>query len=166
MRASEQLAFDKLKTLTAPDLRLVDSWHELGNDWVTLLVNSGVLGQTHRTHPSDIQADTFLPRARRPCVARASGGRCARLQVHEIVIGDHGSGRVENEIASRKDTAVMVVAGGLWITTFRSTRDPEGDAGCGRDHRALAAAADQFGARRAVARPTRICANAGPPCWR
>jgi hypothetical protein len=174
MRSSEQVAFDALKELSAPDRRLVEAWHDLGNDWVTSLVNSGVLGRTHRTHPSDIQADTFESaledrsrrlqvgpqRARRKAAeheaAHATVAEALGYRVHEVVIGDHGSGHVEYEQASRKDTAVIAVAGGLWITAFRSAQYPEGDAGCGQDDRALAVAADQFDGRQATAQATQI----------
>ena len=54
--------------------------------------------------------------------AHATVAEALGYRVHEIVVGDHGSGHVEYEQASRDDTAVIAVAGGLWITTFRSMR--------------------------------------------
>ena len=53
-------------------------------------------------------------------------------RIHEIVIGDHRPGHIEYERASREDTAVIEVAGGLWITTFPSMHYPEGDTDCGQ----------------------------------
>ena len=43
--------------------------------------------------------------------AHATVAEALGYRVHEIVVGDHGSGHVEYEQASRHDTAVIAVAG-------------------------------------------------------
>jgi hypothetical protein len=80
------------------------------------------------------------------------------------VIGDHGCGHVEYEQASRDDTAVIAVAGGLWITTFRSMRYPEGDFGCEQDHCTRHCPQTSSAYDRPSPEPPRSCARTEPPC--
>ena len=80
------------------------------------------------------------------------------------MIGDHGSGHVEYEQASRDDTAVIAVAGGLWITTFRSLRYPEGDSAASKITAPWAWPQTSSAPKRPSPEPPRTCANTEPPC--
>jgi hypothetical protein len=96
--------------------------------------------------------------------AHAPVAEALGLRVHEIVIGDHGSGHVEYEQASRDDTAVIAVAGGLWITTFRSLRYPEGDSAASKITAPWAWPQTSSAPNRPSPEPPRTCANTDPPC--
>lgn len=53
MRSTEQTAKAAYDKLAPRDKRVVLAWRELGNDWFTSVVNSGVLSDGRRVRPDE-----------------------------------------------------------------------------------------------------------------
>ena len=136
------------------------SWRELGNDWATSMLNSGVLSTGRRVHPAQAaraEADAdfdemMLARRRRMMpiddaarrresseheaahfvVAQALG-----IEVNAAAVAHNGDGGgCFHERAPRFETATIALAGELWIGMYRSLEYPRGPMGCEADRRA------------------------------
>jgi hypothetical protein len=162
LSSSEQLAWDTYARLNVSDRELVDAWRAIGNDWVTSLLNSGVMRSSgRRTHPQDAAAQEWFRRRREPLPARrlcaeheaAHAIVAAALGVHVVdveVRDDDGSGEATHVRTSPQNNAAIAAAGQVWIEHIRYREYPAGDPGCGSDRRAIAASVDGFGEREAI----------------
>jgi len=162
--SSEQEAWKLYGQLPEHDRHLVDAWHDLGNDWVTSLLNSGVLRTSgHRVRPDDARLEEFSRRRLNPCspalirqkvceheAAHAVTAQALGVRVVDISITEDGSGETTHEKASSEDSAVIAVAAQIWVEEFRAVEFPGGDSGCIGDRRALAWHVDDDGARLAA----------------
>jgi hypothetical protein len=184
MSTSEQLSFAMVGELDARDRRLVLAWRDLGNDWMTSLLNSGVL-RSHgpRVHPTEAavtemrqqteqllaeRAERLAPsdehRVRRKTAeheaAHAIVALALGVEVSSVAVMPDGSGACWYEKGrTPQEAGAIALAGELWISDFRSFEYPEGDSGCGADRRAVAQHLDDFGARQAMRRAREILAS-------
>jgi hypothetical protein len=168
MRSSEQIAKAFYEQLPPRDKWLVLSWCELGNDWATSVINSGVLTTSRRITPSAAArvrgSDEFeeiliqnyqrtMPiddASRRRQVAEHEAAHSIVAQSFGVpvrlahVLPD-GSGECRHESGTPFQTATIALAGEMWIGTFRSLEFPRGPVGCISDRRtALKALPDHF----------------------
>ena len=162
--SSEQEAWKLYGQLPEHDRRLVDAWHDLGNDWVTSLLNSGVLRTSgHRVRPDDARLEEFSRRRLNPLspalvrqkvceheAAHAVVAEVVGVRVVDIEVGEDGSGATTYEKASSERSAAIAAAAQVWIEEFRGLEFPGGDSGCIGDRRALAWHVDDDGARLAA----------------
>ena len=162
--SSEQLAWQAYADLPEHDRRLVAAWHDLGNDWMTSLLNSGVMRTSgRRQHPREAAMDEYSRRRLNPLspalvrqkvceheAAHAVVAEALGVRVVDISISEDGSGETTHERASSEDSATIAVAAQIWIEEFRGLEFPGGDSGCAGDRRVLLWHVDDHGARMAA----------------
>lgn len=173
MRSSEQIAKAAYEKLAARDKRAVLAWRELGNDWFTSVVNSGVLSDGRRISPGEAalagERERFeemllasqlrmMPpgetsRQREAAEHEAAHAILAQsfgLDVKVAYTLPGGTGRCLYEAGSPFQTAAIALAGELWIGTFRALAFPRGATGCQDDRRrAIKACPDDWDRRKA-----------------
>jgi hypothetical protein len=168
---SEQTAWALYGELSGPDRHLVEAWRALGNDWVTSVLNSGVLRRGgRRMHPNDAAVDDWWSRrdaqsspagmrhraaeheAAHVIVAEALG-----VHVHDVRLFEDGSGETTHEGTSPDNNAAIAAAGYVWVEQlrFREFPDPR-DIECREDRRKIAGLVDAFGARQAATKARNI----------
>ena len=168
MKSTEQTAKAYYEQLTPHDKWLVLSWRELGNDWATSVINSGVLTRSRRTTPTEAarvrRSDEFeeilIQNYQRTMPIDAASRRREAAEheaAHSVVaqslgvpvrlahVLPDGSGECRHESGTPFQTATIALAGEIWIGTFRSLEFPRGPVGCIPDRRtALTALPDHF----------------------
>ena len=170
MSSSEQLAWSAYADLPEHDRRLVAAWHDLGNDWMTSLLNSGVLGSVRRVHPDGAAVDEWSKRRLSPATPAVIRQRVCEHEAAHAIVAEHLGARVldieivaedsfgetTNEATEPRNSAVIAVAAQLWIEEHRWREFPAGDRGCAGDRRMLATHVDAVGEREAVVRARKI----------
>ncbi|MGH3811235.1 MAG: hypothetical protein ACRDUV_02110 [Pseudonocardiaceae bacterium] len=157
MKSTEQIARSIYEALPTRDKRVVLAWRQLGNDWCTSVLNSGVmrasgqrttphdaarqdltdqyeqllLDQQRRIMGSDQRRETAEHEAAHAIVADALG---LKVRVAYIGLEADGSGGCIYERGTPFDTATVAMAGEMWIGVFRSDEFLGGPRGCGPDH--------------------------------
>lgn len=137
-----------------PHKDVVRQWLALGHDLRSAIVNSNVLGTGEPITPLDAHRRALRANDKREaseheaahCVAAAALG----LDVKSAKISDDGSGECTYVKGSKLETAIVRMAGELWIGRFCAQRFPYGAKGLEGDHRALAAIGDVLILRKAM----------------
>lgn len=159
MKSSEQIAKALYEEIPPRDKWLVLSWRELGNDWATSVINSGVLTTSRRITPTaaahaqrNDKFDEMLIRNYQRTIPTDDASRRQQAAEHEAahsivaqslgvpvrlahVLAD-GSGECLHESGTPFQTATIALAGETWIGIFRSLEFPRGPVGCIPDRRA------------------------------
>lgn len=165
MQSSEETARAAFAGLSGRDKLLVQSWRELGNDWFTSMVNSGVLrsNSNRRMRPYDYEhaiecerlaqsiaedyeramPPTEESRRREACEHEAGHIILAQsfgLPVRLSYVLRGGAGNCLYDSGTPFQTAAVALAGEIWIGTFRARDFPRGPTGCQADRRAAVGA--------------------------
>jgi hypothetical protein len=156
MKSPEHVARSIYEALPPRDKWPVLSWRELGNDWATSVINSGVLrtngpritpqhaarhdlaerheqlllDQQRRILGSGPRREAAEHEAAHAIVADALG---LTVRVAHIGLDGEGSGGCIHECGTPFDTATVAMAGEMWIGVFRSDEFLRGPHGCGPD---------------------------------
>lgn len=139
---------------------LVSEWLAAGHDLHSALLESNVLGQGEPITPRQARAAEWFQRDQQEvseheashCVVAAALG----LDVISAKIADDGSGECTYVKGTKLQTAIVRMAGEIWIDQFRKSEFPYGAKGLEGDHRALAEISDAFVLRRALVHCTAI----------
>ncbi|MGH4008288.1 MAG: hypothetical protein ACRDTH_09090 [Pseudonocardiaceae bacterium] len=153
MKSSEQIAKAVYDNLAARDKQAVLSWRELGNDWCTSILNSGVLTPGRRISPAEAalaeereRLDEILLANQLRMLPPDETSRRREAAEHEAahsivaqslgvpvrlahVLAD-GSGECLHKCGTPFQTATIALAGEMWIGVFRSMEFPRGPVGC------------------------------------
>jgi hypothetical protein len=157
VKSSEQAARRIYEGLSAADQQLVLAWRQLGNDWCTSVLNSGVMtrGRRHTPHEAAVKqfSDDYTrvilewqrylmgsdPRreqaeheAAHAVVAQALG---LKVRAIAIDLGGQVAGECYHARGTPFQTATIALAGEMWIGLFRSYEFPRGPRGCESDRR-------------------------------
>jgi hypothetical protein len=161
VKPSEKTARQIYESLPARDQQLVLTWLELGNDWCTSVLNSGVMRASGSgTTPQEAARDAERQRSeqlisdqyRRATWRSTDFGRRREAAEHEAAhviaaqalgldvrlaqISGKGGGRCLYECGTPYQTAVVAMAGEIWIELFRSYEFVGGAHGCEDDRQA------------------------------
>jgi hypothetical protein len=158
VKPSEKTARQIYQSLPARDQQLVLTWLELGNDWCTSVLNSGVMRASgSRTTQQEAARDAERQRSeqlisdqyRRATWRSTDFGRRREAAEHEAAhgivaqalgldvrlahISGKGGGQCLYECGTPHQTAVVAMAGDIWINVFRSYEFVGGAHGCEDD---------------------------------
>jgi hypothetical protein len=168
VKSTEQIAKAFYEQLPPRDKWLVLSWCELGNDWATSVINSGVLTPSRRTTPTEAartrrndEFEEILIQNYQRTMPTDDASRRRQTAEHEAahsivaqslgvpvrlahVLPD-GSGECLHESGTPFQTATIALAGEIWISTFRNLEFSRGPVGCIPDRqKAVKALPDHF----------------------
>jgi hypothetical protein len=161
VKSTEQIARSIYEALPARDKKNVLAWRELGNDWCTSVLNSGVMRASgQRTTPHDAARQDLADRYeqlifdqyRRTTWRSTDFGKRREAAEHEAAhvivaqalgldvwlahISGKGGGQSLYECGTPHQTAVVTMAGEIWINVFRSYEFIGGAHGCEDDQQA------------------------------
>lgn len=149
--STETMAREAYLWLPERDKRIVQTWRDLGNDWFTSVVNSGVLAPSGlRLWPEQYDSWAEQRDKRDQLIAKRQAERYREGAEHEAAhailaksfdlkvklahIQPDGTGACHYEPAQTPfQTATIALAGETWINVFRSREFPCGATGCEKD---------------------------------
>lgn len=143
---------------------LVREWLAAGHDLHSALLNSNVLGQGEPISPREARRAAIRVNDQREAAeheaAHATVAAALGLDVISAKVSEDGSGECVYAKGTKLETAIVRMAGELWIDQLRGKSEfPYGAKGLEGDHRALAEISDAFILRSAIIDCTAILAQ-------